>query len=119
VRTLIRRQCSYLLYAVSLITCRQCCGVGQYVDQASRETNTCAVCDTATVACATEGGATAQSLPLLSGLWRDSFDAANVRRCWNTDACVGGAPSVIITGADTATRSRDDYCAVGYVGPCK
>jgi hypothetical protein len=62
------------------------------------------------------GGITVQTLPLQSGHWRESFDNDQVRKCWNTEACKGGAPAARALGA---ALSRDDYCNSGYEGPCK
>lgn len=49
------------------------------------------------------------TLPLASGYWRASNETTTIRECLNEDACEGG--SVI--------QRSDDYCAVGYQGPCE
>eukprot|EP00953_Heterococcus_sp_UTEX-ZZ885_P000569 828-Heterococcus_DN1.PRE.6 len=126
-------------------THRQCCGAGQFVDAEARTTHACAVCDPTTMACS-DGGQTVATIPLLQGFWRESLQISTIRRCWNKDACIGGAPSVsaaaaaattaATTGAvvplsdtdfasaavdgaaaDTTASVVDAYCAAGYKGP--
>lgn len=42
-----------------------------------------------------------------------------IRECFNDDACVGSTD--VITSGVVGERdlSVDDYCATGYMGPCK
>jgi hypothetical protein len=127
------------------LTHRQCCGAGQFVDAEARTSHACAVCDPATMVCS-DGGQTVATIPLLQGFWRESLQISTIRRCWNKDACIGGAPTVTaataaattaaITGAvvplsdtdfasaavdstaaDTTASVVDAYCAAGYKGP--
>ena len=49
------------------------------------------------------------TLPLASGYWRASNESTTIRACLSEEACEGG--SVI--------QRSDNYCAVGYQGPCE
>lgn len=53
------------------------------------------------------GNATVESLSIDRGYWRATNTSVNIFPCYNPGACVGG-----VTGAE-------DYCHVGYRGPCK
>ena len=70
-------------------------------------------------ACATVGdgmvldcerpGATLASLPIRQGYWRPNLTSPIVFECLHTEACKGA----------TKVSSPDDYCEVGYRGPCE
>lgn len=57
---------------------------------------------------------TLASLTLYSGYWRTSNVSADVRECYNSEACVGGTAE---TCGDVYCEGG--YCAEGYVGPCE
>lgn len=52
-------------------------------------------------------GSTLETLEILPGWYRATNSTAKIFRCYNEDACLGGA-----TGAE-------DFCADGYTGPCE
>ena len=54
-------------------------------------------------------GVTLASLPIRPGFWRSSPEALVVHECIHSGACVG----------NTTVSSADDYCEVGYKGPCE
>ena len=54
-------------------------------------------------------GATLASLPIRPGFWRSSHEPLVVHECLHSGACVG----------NTNVSSPDDYCEVGYKGPCE
>ncbi|KAG5183506.1 hypothetical protein JKP88DRAFT_262991 [Tribonema minus] len=85
----------------------ECCGNGQYIGAGAVDgTFGCKACDSTGLAC-TGIGATIATLPLDSGYWRETLMQELIRKCWNSDACIGSA----------AAASVDDYCAAGYEGP--
>lgn len=51
-------------------------------------------------------GATLETLTLEKGYYRTSSYSHDVHGCYNEDACVGGS-------------NAENYCAIGYEGPCE
>lgn len=47
---------------------------------------------------------TLETLELEPGYWRSSTTSREIKECYETDSCVGGT---------------EEYCAVGYDGPCE
>ena len=54
-------------------------------------------------------GATLAALPIRPGFWRSGQGSLVVHECVHSEACVG----------NTTVSSADDYCEVGYKGPCE
>lgn len=89
---------------------------GEYYDAANEadgEEERCLMC--AELDLGTEGldcndpGVLLGTLPLARGYWRSSNATTTIRQCLYDEACEGG--SVI--------QESNDYCAVGYEGPCE
>jgi predicted outer membrane repeat protein len=81
----------------------ECCAANTYSDG-----NHCQLCTTELI-CAGIVGANTSTVVLPNGVWRASTTSLKTYTCWNSDACIGGV----------AVRSTNDYCATGYIGPCK
>lgn len=54
-------------------------------------------------------GATSTALPVKPGFWRSNEEDLVVHECFHSGACSG----------NTTISTADDYCEVGYNGPCK
>ena len=56
-----------------------------------------------------EPGVLLGTLPVVSGYWRSTNSTTRIRECLYEEACQGGA----------SVAGSDDYCTVGYEGPCE
>jgi hypothetical protein len=99
--TTAHSSCVDIAYAEKAVS--ECCASNTYSDGTNSQSCT------AELTCAGVIGADTSAVKLPEGSWRASITSTITYKCWNSDACIGGA----------ATMSTDDHCAVGYKGPCK
>lgn len=105
--------------------CRRCCAPGEFIaatGDANAYAYTCELCEAKSFNCTGTVGATATTVALAPGVWRETLGQQLVRQCWNEDACAGGAPDAVVAAAATAAgaadlavaAATDAYCASAY-----
>ncbi|GMH86050.1 hypothetical protein TL16_g10421 [Triparma laevis f. inornata] len=109
------------------------CPRGNYFDAKIGLNGSCVSCASVQGIDCSRAGASLETLQILPGFWRSSPTSTEVRRCYNTEACVGtvnaSTTNVGIASSVSSSSSKNStpthvsmtdtnlYCAAGYQGP--
>jgi hypothetical protein len=97
------------------------CAGKQYFSPNAGANGMCVDCVGLTGIDCDKNGMTLESLSLMPGFWRTSFESLDIRHCGNVEACIGTEAAESNRDLNVSfaySRSEADfYCAEGYVGP--
>ncbi|GMH94182.1 hypothetical protein TrST_g4037 [Triparma strigata] len=107
------------------------CPRSNYFDAGVGRNGTCVSCSGIQGIDCSRAGVSLETLPIQPGFWRSSTTSTRIRRCYNTEACIGSVRtnanasgvSIVSSGGSSANGSNvnlvesKQYCAEGYQGP--